>query len=321
MTGAIAALVLALAAEPATPAESPVAVTTRVTPDPSSIGDLLELEVVAAYPRGITVNLPNTLTLAPLRLVDVDESPPEVTGQGLRTTFKIRLQHFAVGAASVPGFPLTYVTEDGAVETVQVPPHPFTVESLLANEPEPQRRGEDPPVSIVYPDERTEIIVWSALGTLVAAALAWWALRRLRRRARPAFVPPPIPAHVLALEALDELERGELLAEGRFQDYYLQLTEVAKAYVERRFGVLALDRTTDEIRRELVREGDRIAPLSADDLVAFLQRCDLVKFARFAPETDEAQHELGRVRDMVETTRPDKAAPPPAEPGPHKEVA
>jgi lipase chaperone LimK len=66
-------------------------------------------------------------------------------------------------------------------------------------------------------------------------------------------LPPPVPAHVTAFQALEELERADLITKNQFQDYYLELTEIAKAYIEGRFGVPALDRTTDELRRDLER--------------------------------------------------------------------
>ena len=47
-----------------------------------------------------------------------------------------------------------------------------------------------------------------------------------------------------------------------------------------------------------------IAPLDPDGLITFLQDCDLVKFARFAPPADETRDALGTVRQMVEDTVP-----------------
>ncbi|MBK8260911.1 MAG: hypothetical protein IPK80_06170 [Nannocystis sp.] len=295
---------------PSSDASAPVAVTTRLTPDPSSIGDLLTLEVSAAYPSGYRVNLPMGLEFAPLHLVGVEEEEPVATGQGsLRKVFRVQLQRFATGEARTPAFPLTYVGPKGEVETVRVPAHAFTVRSLLANEADPQRQGEDPPVSIEYPAERAELVIYASAVAMAAgfvAALLW---RRWRRRLRPVIGPPPVPAHEQALGALAELEGRGLLETGLFEDYYVQLTEITKGYLEGRFGVEALDRTTEELRRELIRSGDRIAPLRPSEVIAFLQGCDLVKFARYAPELAAAREDLARVRAIVEETRADLARP------------
>jgi hypothetical protein len=302
----------AAAPEPIAVADSPITVSTRITPDPSNIGDLLELEIVAAFARGYSVNLPVGASFAPLHLVDVTEGEPEVTGDGLRKTFRVRLQHFATGPAEVPAFALTYVDPDGAVATVSVPATAFTVDSLLANEADPERKPEDPPISIEYPNTLAETVILSVLATTAALFILFLVARRVLRRRRPAVVVPAIPPHVLALDALTGLEQSELLAEGRVQDYYLQLSEIAKGYLERRFGLPALDRTTDEIRRDLLRQGARIEPLTPTEIIEFLQRSDLVKFARFHPEDDESREALGFVRGAVERSKPVQDPPKPA---------
>ena len=297
-------------ATPAPAADGPVAVTAKISPEPSQVGDLLKLELTAAYPAGYTVNLPLGLVLDPLHLVSVDESEPESTGQGFRKKFTITAQHFAVGDARVPAFPLTYLGPDGAVQTVQVPPTPFTVSSLLANEPDPKRQPEDPPVSLEYPNRRAEIIIYSAAAALLVGLVGGLLWARWRRRPKPIVLPPPVPAHIVAYQQLDELQKSEMVARGAYQDYYLQLTEIAKGYIEGRFGIDALDRTTDELRRALEQAAAQIAPLTPKELVRFLQACDLVKFARFAPPGDEAEAALAEVRKMVDDTAPKLADKP-----------
>ncbi len=304
----LASVLLFSPAEPAEPAvadaaaESQAAVTvqTRLSPDPSNVGDLLRYEVIVAFPRGITVNLPTQLDFSPLHLVETLDSGPEVTGASLRKTFTLTLQHFQPGEASVPAFALTTVDASGAIETVTVPSKSFVVQALLANEADPVRKGEDAPVSIAYPNERAEVGIYATLAGILLALIGWVVIRRFLRQPKVKPAPPPIPPDVVALSALDELEQGELIREDDLVPFYLQLTEIAKGYLEGRFGVPSLDRTTEEIRRDLLRRADSIAPLSADEVIAFLQRSDLVKFARFSPEEDEAGTALAEVRGMVQ---------------------
>ncbi|MCA9659136.1 MAG: hypothetical protein KC486_12390 [Myxococcales bacterium] len=289
--------------------DGPVTVTTKIKPDPSFVGDLLTLEVTAAYPTGYRVNLPTGVDFAPLHLVAIEEGEPEASGEGyFRKVFTITLQHFETGDAKVPGFPLTYVGQGGEVETVRVAPRAFTVDSLLANEAEPERKGEDPPVSLEYPNRTAELVIYSALIAMIAGFLLALLWRRFASKPKVVLGPPPVPAHERALTALAELEGSDLLETGLVQDYYLELTEIAKGYLEGRFGVDALDRTTEEIRRDLIRNRERIKPLEPKDVLRFLEGCDLVKFARFDPELDEARAALGEVRTMVEETRPAERA-------------
>ncbi|PRP96298.1 hypothetical protein [Enhygromyxa salina] len=292
--------------QPASSADAPITVTTRLTPDPSHIGDLLTLEVIVAYPRDHAINLPNGLDFAPLELVSIVEGEVESTGNDLRQRFTITLQHFDVGAAEVPSFPVTWIDPDDAVHTYAVPPHVFVVESLLVNEAEPQLRGEDPMISLEYPNVSLAVIIYSVLaGVLLASVLAalfvMW-----RRRERPVVLPPPVPPHERALADLVTLagQREALIENGAYQDYYLRLTEIAKRYVGGRFGFEALDRTTEEIQDALRRGQLRVEPLDPKQVMTFLQDCDLVKFARLSPSNDEAREALEVVREMVDRSKP-----------------
>lgn len=297
---------------PAANQDAPITVTTRLTPDPSHIGDLLTLEVIVAYPRDHAINLPNGLEFAPLELVSIAEGEVEVTGNDLRQRFTITLQHFNVGAAEVPSFPITWIDPSDAVHTYSVAAHPFVVESLLVNEADPALRPEDPMISLEYPNVRAAIIIYSVLAGLLLAAAIAGLIVLWRRRERPVMAPPPIPPHERALAELDALaaERERLIAEGAYQDYYLRLTEIAKRYLGGRFEFEALDRTTEEIQDLLSRGQVRVDPLDAKQVLAFLQDCDLVKFARLSPQDDEAREALSVVRGMVEVSmpRPEQAA-------------
>ncbi|GEM_PF-505629 len=300
--------------------DTPITVTTRLTPDPAHIGDLLTLEVIVAYPSDHTINLPNGLDFSPLELRSITPGEVESTGSGQRQRFTIELQHFALGEASVPSFPVTWIDPDEAVHTYSVAPHTFVVESLLANESEPERRGEDPPLSLEYPNVRLAMILYGLLGGAALAGLSALAWLRWRRRERPIVLPPPVPAHERAFADLETLagESEALIADGAYQDYYLRLTEIAKRYLGARFGFEALDRTTEEIQA-LFDDGEiQIDPLDPAQISMFLQDCDLVKFARLSPPAEEALAALDVVYDMVDVSKvaPELELPANAEPKP-----
>lgn len=293
-------------AAPTAEPSAPISVTTRLSPDPSHIGDLLTLDVIVAYPSDHAINLPNGLDFAPLELVSIVPGAVESTGSGLRQRFTITLQYFEVGEAEVPSFPVTWIDPDNQVHTYAVKPHAFVVESLLANEADPQLQPADPMISLEYANVRLAEIIVAVIGGLLAAAMLAAGIIILRRRDRPVHVPPPIPPHERALAELDALarEREALVSAGEYQDYYLRLTEIAKRYLGARFGFDPLDRTTEEIQDLLTRGQVRVEPLDPKSVITFLQDCDLVKFARLAPPDEETLDALKFVREMVERTRP-----------------
>ena len=63
-----------------------------------------------------------------------------------------------------------------------------------------------------------------------------------------------IPAHVIALEKLETLRRQKKWEKGEDKIFASELTEIIREYIENRFGVLALEMTTQEITAALEKE-------------------------------------------------------------------
>jgi hypothetical protein len=66
------------------------------------------------------------------------------------------------------------------------------------------------------------------------------------------------------------------------KEYYTRLTEIVRIYIERKFGVMAMEQTSNETLNEL-RSGNRTVPGHIEYLSECLLLADLVKFARARP--------------------------------------
>ncbi|MCB0704700.1 MAG: hypothetical protein KDC34_05295 [Saprospiraceae bacterium] len=110
------------------------------------------------------------------------------------------------------------------------------------------------------------------------------------------------PAHEVALEKLDALELLQLYQQGEEKEYQSRLTHILREYVEGRFGVPALEQTTDQIIRDIEKLGigaDRLAVLKK-----LLPMADLVKFAKAKPPAAFHEMAMTDVREWVENTIP-----------------
>ena len=139
---------------------------------------------------------------------------------------------------------------------------------------------------------------------LVILAGSAWALYRRYRRNRPveeiAPGPPPAPAHEVALQALERLEKSSMLERGEVKEFHIEASEIIRRYVEARFSVHALEMTTWEVIDGLERTGVDLE--TREVLRGFLDRCDLVTFAKVRPSSDDARTTLRHGRDLVERT-------------------
>ena len=141
---------------------------------------------------------------------------------------------------------------------------------------------------------------------------AWygWLYYRRRRQHQPVIVKPRkvIPPNVIALRALDALQEKHLWQNGKPKQFHTELTDILRNYIEGRFSVPAMEKTSDEILDELY-ELNESQHSSLNNLHQILSLADLVKFAKYEPLADENQLSFMNAKMFVTQT----AAPEPSE--------
>lgn len=172
---------------------------------------------------------------------------------------------------------------------------PNQVLSRLASPGTNDLRDIRPPVEI---PNGWALVLWLAVA-LAVAALLYLAWRYLKQRQMAAAIVPPVPAHVLAKQKLEEA----LALIGRPREFCIVVSDTARWYLEQRFNFHAPERTTEEFLYEL-KATDLLTPDQKSSLGEFLQRCDLVKFARYEPREPELLELHGSAVRLVEETEP-----------------
>ena len=145
------------------------------------------------------------------------------------------------------------------------------------------------------------------LAILAILALAVYLLARyLAKRGKKIsdlFKPePPLPPHIVAITALENLQNQKLWQNNRHKEYYSALSEIVRTYLDGRFGVGAMEMSTDEIV-EAIKEID-LPQKSVMDLVSVLRDADLVKFAKAIFEASENECAYSKIYYFVEETKP-----------------
>jgi hypothetical protein len=285
-------------------AADPDAPTVAARADKTSahVGDPIQVAVLAIAPTAVPVNLPATLELGPLTLLDRKETERNLGDGKTRHEFVLSVAAYEPGEVAVPAIPVTYLGPRGEMRTVATEPLPIKIASVIANEPEPALKEKLVPVSVM------ERILWPiyVAGGLAAAALGGLVtmliVRRLRARrgARPG--PPPRPAHEIALERLDRLGSYGFLEDADNRPFYFAVSEVIREYLGARYGFDSLELTTDELAAELRKHAGR--ELVLGEVEGWLSACDLVKFAKISPSATEARGTLETAIRIVTSTRP-----------------
>lgn len=254
---------------------------------------LLTLAVVAG--EGDTVSFPDSEDGFGEFAVVSDEAVSErlLDGGRLEHIRAYVLQPFLPGEYELP--PLT-VTLNGS-ETISSEALTVAVESALQNPESADLLDIAAPVDMPVP------WWWWALAALLLAVAVGAALWLWKRRRDKLKAPRAVPPHEIALRALDALLSDGLLASGAVEQFYLRLSDIVRHYIEDQFSLRAPEQTTEEFLAAMSR-GPQIRRDHQTLLRDFLQRADMVKFAKFVPAADETGSAAEAARRFIEQSVP-----------------
>ena len=269
----------------------------ELTLDRSSLttaeGALLRLIVEAD--EGDTVSFPDSEDGFGEFAVVSDEAVSErlLDGGRLEHIREYVLQPFLPGEYELP--PLA-VTLNGS-ETISSEVLTIPVESVLQDPESADLLDIAAPVDMPVP------WWWWALAALLLAVALSAALWLWKRRRDQLTAPRVVPPHEIALSALDRLLSDRLLASGAVELFYLRLSDIVRHYIEDQFSLRAPEQTTEEFLAAM-SHGPQIRRDHQSLLREFLQRADMVKFAKFVPAADETGGAVEAARQFIEQTVP-----------------
>ena len=146
------------------------------------------------------------------------------------------------------------------------------------------------------------------IGVLLLAGIVWFIARNIKRKAPKEEAEEVIirSAHEVALEALENLKRRESWNKGDAKTFQVQLSAIIREYIDRRFKVSSLDKTSQEATAII-----RLLPVSEADkqgIINALLTGDQIKFAKFKAASDVHSKSLQACIDFVINTKEDEVA-------------
>jgi hypothetical protein len=143
------------------------------------------------------------------------------------------------------------------------------------------------------------VALW-VLISLVSLILYLTGKDKKRAEAKPQ--KPLDPPHVEAFRDLTELKEQKLWQNEKHREFHIRLSEIIRSYLERRFGMHALEYTTSEIEAQmhLTNAGEDYN----DSLIKALRISDMAKFAKAKPLPNENEFAFEAVESFVEVTKP-----------------
>ena len=119
-------------------------------------------------------------------------------------------------------------------------------------------------------------------------------------------IAPKLPPHQVALQEMERIKEEKSWLRDDVKQYYTELTDALRGYMEERFGFNAKEMTSDEIITKLNEQPDKEW---IGELRELFQMSDLVKFAKYKPLINENDMNLINAIDFINKTKVEVTAP------------
>ncbi len=269
------------------------------------VGDYITYSIKVTYDNGIRVT-PPTLT-DKLKNLELIKTLPVTKGKDNGKNFEqfnYILSGYDSAEVTIPQIPITYFvgsnSEPKVINTNELVVYIHTLPVNTSAEIKDVKQ----PLKIELDWKFWLILILAILAAFIIAYFLYKKFRKPKEAVRRKFVAPPVPVHLIALKALDELKNKKLWQQGKIKDYHSELTEIIRKYFEDRYNFNSLEKTTAENLEILNKVMDNQKVI--DTTKEFLTNADMVKFAKFKPIPTVNEEMMKQAVEIVKRTKRDE---------------
>ena len=286
-----------------------VSVSTALDSTLMFIGGQMNMVIEVVQPSGWNVAIPHFPDTITKNIEVVHFSKPDTIQNGdiLKILHSYRITSFDSGLHYIPPIEIEYFMGELLENRESLPLVLNVINPFVEVDPEKGFFDIKQPLSLPFIlSEIVWVFKWIVLVLIVAAllffAIRWWIGKRNPIKEIFFKEKPKEPPHIIALRELDKIKNEKIWQKGQVKQFYSQLSDVLRVYMEGRFGFLAMEQTTPEILNDL-----KLCDLSDTTLFQrmsyILETADLAKFAKYEPLRDENDNCLQGAYFFVNQTK------------------
>lgn len=236
-----------------------------------------------------------------LEVVERGKIDTVVSGDAVTYKQRLLITGFDSGLFKVPSFYFPLKSPKGDSFYVQTDSFDLLVQTVEVD----TTKAFKPIKNIIYVKPSWLDYIWYIVGAilLIAAVVAIVVFIMKRKKEEPP--KPEGPKETLqeyALRVLNELERKQLWQNQQVKEYYVELTDVVRNYIEARFNTPAMELTTDELLHKAQLHKELITYYEL--LSTILRTADLAKFAKAQPLPQEHMDALDKAKQLIISSTP-----------------
>ena len=159
----------------------------------------------------------------------------------------------------------------------------------------------------VFDDFKMYIYLLLAALFIIGFWIYWFVIRKRKiQDDEPTY--RALPPYEEAMYKLNELDEKLLWQNNKVKEYYSELTDIIRGYIERELKVPALEKTSDEILETLsdFNKAETITTTkeTIQKLKELLREADLVKFAKSKPLAPEIEEDRRDAEEIIHNLKP-----------------
>ncbi len=246
-------------------------------------------------------------TFTPLEMLESYKTDTTFEGAKYRLIKKYGLTQFDSGHFTIPPQRVLINNKPFLTDSIKV-----EVNDVIVDTTKQKMFDIKPAVEVKSPAFDWLLLLYWLVPILLIIGIAIYLFRRKKRKDAAEKQLPPYEEAIVALKTLDN---SQLLKENKSKEYYSNLTEIVKRYLDREVDEAALESTSDQLITRLMMHKDAgsfdfdLETIRKLDLI--FKRADLVKFAKMNQQAGQAEVDRKTIEEIINETH--EAVPEPTE--------
>ena len=255
------------------------------------------------------VVFPEGQTFQPLEVIDTYNTETLKNGSKSILTKEYALTQFDSGSYTIPRQKILIADQVFFTDSISV-----EVRNVAVDTTKQKMYAIKPLVEVEAPliINWKKWLLWIGIPLLLIGIIAFFVLRKRKIKGAKEQDLPPYERAMLALKRIDE---SHLLEQDSHKEYYSQLSDTARKYIDEEIYDHAMESTTDELIAKLdqeIKSGSlNLDKATINELKHVLQTADLVKFAKSRPDILNAKNDRKIIESVIVKTK--DAIPEPTE--------
>ena len=264
------------------------------------IGSVLRYQIQVESEKGTLVVFPEGQTFTPMEVIESFKIDTTDLQARQTLTKQYALTQFDSGHYTIPSQKIIIGDHSITTDSLEI-----LVRDVVVDTTKQKLYDIKPLIGVEVPNTSWKKYTWWVLGALALIGLVLFLIFRKRKAKK---IPEhQLPAYERALLALERIDDEHLLDKEAFKEYYSQLSDTARQYLDEEVYDHAMESTTEELIEKL-EEQKKIGSLNLDktvisELKKVLQTADLAKFAKANPDIGTAKADRNTIETFIKETK------------------